>query len=108
MTALHRLRIRRTRWTPKRTTSEERRAKRREPKQTGPRIHVPTDWTAFSGKRYARIVRNTMKLMMETLGVPKHMLPHHPHPDCPTAYRGCTCACHFSPGMRHCVPCCHP
>lgn len=23
-------------------------------------------------------------------------------------HNGCTCACHHTPGMMHCVPCCYP
>jgi hypothetical protein len=26
----------------------------------------------------------------------------------PTAYGGCTCDCHRTPHVMHCVPCCYP
>lgn len=25
----------------------------------------------------------------------------------PRAYGNCTCSCHRTPGVYHCVPCCH-
>lgn len=34
------------------------------------------------------------------------MPPFEPPADLPHAVDGCTCACHRTPGVLHCVPCC--
>jgi hypothetical protein len=31
-----------------------------------------------------------------------------PREQCSQAFNGCTCPCHYTPGMMHCMPCCYP